>query len=312
MQKRLIEKKYQVEDFENFLFYKENSKRLLDFIHAKLINLYDISAGQKCSYTTGMKNLVRSIDFLTKAVANQHQATLALQVEATRQADDEREKALSQFNALRAAQDDRQTAKSSESLPPNAHHSTPNGNGSGRPNGPSDLFRGFYGRYTTPSRESLATRTSRGYSRGGRGGTRGRGDGPPQLGADLFRNSTTDESDPANVLVRVLTDGFKSSKPESPDYRGLDKPKLDFFTGDASVYAHWKKKFLLHHEGQSLSDAYMSNALHSLLKGEARAKVEVHFRLIGMEITTNKCGHYLMTTTGRATSRIVAFKIVLR
>ena len=66
LQKKLIEKKYKSEDLEDFLFYTENSKRLLDFIHAKLVNMYDITGGQKRSFTVGMKNLVRAITFLSK------------------------------------------------------------------------------------------------------------------------------------------------------------------------------------------------------------------------------------------------------
>jgi hypothetical protein len=65
---------------------------------------------------------------------------------------------------------------------------------------------------------------------------------------------------------------------KKPNYHGIEKTKLDFFEGDASVYAHWKKKFLLAHGPErNLPDEYLSNALHNLLKGEARKYVEAHF-----------------------------------
>ena len=279
LQKKLIEKKYKSEDLEDFLFYTENSKRLLDFIHAKLVNMYDITGGQKRSFTVGMKNLVRAITFLSKEVSSRQKVTLELQAKAARQAEDEKEKALSQIQALRAVRADQQAAESTGNLPPNVHHSIPNEPGIGRPDGPSDRHV-TYGANVTPSRESLATSTSRGYSRGRRGGTRGRGNGAPFRDDRFFGSSTTDESDPTTVSLQTLVEALKSlkgRKPDMPDYRGLDKPKLECFTGDASVYAHWKKKFLLAHEGRNLPNVYLANTLHTLLKGEARAKVEVHF-----------------------------------
>jgi hypothetical protein len=91
------------------------------------------------------------------------------------------------------------------------------------------------------------------------------------------------------TLVKTLK-CLKSRKTDMPDYCGLDKPKLEFFSGDASVYVQWKKKFLLAHVGRNLPDAYLANTLHTLLKGEARSMVEVHFTADWMAKTTNKCG----------------------
>ncbi len=90
-----------------------------------------------------------------------------------------------------------------------------------------------------------------------------------------------EERDPATAVIRQLSNALQKLQPNmsnKPDYRGIDKPKLDVFSGDASVYAHWKKKFLLlHGPERNLDDAYLANALHCLLTGEARRKVEVHF-----------------------------------
>ena len=79
-----------------------------------------------------------------------------------------------------------------------------------------------------------------------------------------------------------MADVLKTRQPrdddKKPDYRGIEKTKLDFFDGDAAVYAHWKKKFLLAHGPErNLPNEYLSNALHNLLKGEARKYVEAHF-----------------------------------
>jgi hypothetical protein len=277
LQKKLIGKKYTSEDLEGFLFYAENSKRLLDFIHTKLVNMYDITGGQKRSFTVGMKNLVRGITFLAKEVNSRQEAMLEQQAKAARKAEDEREKALSQIQALNAARADRQTVESTGNLPPTVHHSTPNGPRTGRLDDPPNRYV-TYGA-TASSRGSLATHTTRGHPRERRGSSRG-GYGAPFRDDRSFEHSTSDESGPNTVTMQALVEALKclkSGKTDSPDYRGLDKPKLEFFSGDASVYAHWKKKFLLAHEGRNLPDAYLANTLHTLLKGEARAKVEVHF-----------------------------------
>ena len=78
------------------------------------------------------------------------------------------------------------------------------------------------------------------------------------------------------VLVSLAE--AKTREADKPDYSGLEKPKLDVFSGDASVYAHWKKKFLLlYNPERKLPNSYLANALHGILQGEARRKVEVHF-----------------------------------
>jgi uncharacterized phage infection (PIP) family protein YhgE len=129
---------------EGFLFYTENSKRLLDFIHTKLVNMYDITGGQKRSFTVGMKNLVRGITFLAKEVNSRQEAMLEQQAKAARKAEDEREKALSQIQALNAARADRQAVESTGNLPPNVHHSTPNEPRTGRLDDPSNRLRDLW------------------------------------------------------------------------------------------------------------------------------------------------------------------------
>jgi hypothetical protein len=123
IQRKLLGKDYEQADVESLLFLTENSKQMLDFIHTKCINMYDISAGQKRSYTAGMKNLTGAIVFLKEAVEAKHQAELEFQKEAKRKAEIEAEKAQSQIKALREVRDARQTP----------HHSTPNRSGNDDP-----------------------------------------------------------------------------------------------------------------------------------------------------------------------------------
>jgi hypothetical protein len=61
--------------------------------------MYNISGGQKCSYTAGMKNITGAITFLKEE--------LELQKEAMRKAELEAEKAHSQIKALCEAFDAR-------------------------------------------------------------------------------------------------------------------------------------------------------------------------------------------------------------
>jgi len=123
IQRKLLDKDYEQADVESLLFLTENSKQMLDFIHTKCINMYDISAGQKRSYTAGMKNLTGAIVFLKEAVEAKHQAELEFQKEAKRKAEIEAEKAQSQIKALREVRETRQTP----------HHSTPNRSGNDDP-----------------------------------------------------------------------------------------------------------------------------------------------------------------------------------
>ena len=275
IQRKLLDKDYEQADVESLLFLTENSKQMLDFIHTKCINMYDISAGQKRSYTAGMKNLTGAIVFLKEAVEAKHQAELEFQKEAKRKAEIEAEKAQSQIKALREVRDTRQTP----------HHSTPNRSGNDDPDKRSRPLSEptGAGRNVTPRRNAntffaRTTRFDRGNGGSGQGGRNpDEGRRPPFVPDE----EEEDERDPATAVIRQLTKALQKLQPNTPnkpDYRGIDKPKLDVFSGDASVYAHWKKKFLLlHGPERNLDDAYLANALHCLLKGEARRKVEVHF-----------------------------------
>lgn len=283
IQRKLLGQDYSSDDVESLLYYTENSKQILDFVHTKCINMYDISAGQKRSFTAGMKNLVGAITFLKEAVDIKLKAELELQKEAVRRAENEAEKAQSQIKALREVRDNRQNATLSGQEPPAVHHSTPNGSRNVCPDKRSENPTGGpLGRNVTPRRNASVffprTRSLGGNGGGGRGGRNPNEGGRPPFVPD---EEEEDESDPTTALIKQLTKAFRNLqpvKPNAPDYRGIEKPKLDLFSGDASVYAHWKKKFLLlHGPERNLDNAYLANALHCLLKGEARKKVEVHF-----------------------------------
>jgi hypothetical protein len=89
-----------------------------------------------------------------------------------------------------------------------------------------------------------------------------------------------DDENPFSVFAREIVNALRTTPQDStkPDYRGIEKPKLDTFSGDASVYAHWKRRFhTLYSPERNLSDSYLANTLYALLKGEARAQVEAHF-----------------------------------
>jgi hypothetical protein len=120
-------------------------------------------------------------------------------------------------------------------------------------------------------------------------GVQGGSGGPPDKGGNpSSQPSTNNSSDNLMATLVQVLDTFgqvlaslaeaKTREANKPDYSGLEKPKMDVFSGDASVYAHWKKKFLLlYNPERKLSNAYLANSLHGLLQGEARRKVEVHF-----------------------------------
>jgi len=251
-------------------------------LHTKCVNMYDISGGQKRSYTVGMKNLTGAITFLKEAVEAKNKIELELQKEAVRRAEIEAEKAQSQIRALREARDARQTANSGQESP-TVHRSMPNGSRHECPDKRSDPPNEPAGRNATPRRNASTFFTRSARFNGGNGGGRGGGHYPNEGRRPPFvpDEDEEEERDPATTLIKQLTKALQNlqpNKPNAPDYRGIEKPKLDIFSGDASVYAHWKKKFLLlHGPERNLNNAYLANALHCLLKGEARRKVEVHF-----------------------------------
>ena len=76
----------------------------------------------------------------------------------------------------------------------------------------------------------------------------GGSEGPPDRGGNPpFQPMTTNSIDDLmDTLGQVLASLAKAKTQEAqkPDYNGIEKPKLEVFSGDTSVYAHWKKKFL--------------------------------------------------------------------
>ena len=308
--RKLIKKKnHTAEEMEDFLYYTENSKKVLLFIHAKIVDMSDNdqTSGQKRSYTCGLKNLDQSLDeirnFLEKdkeaeqtridkkirqaeaekakaeAEKAKAEADTAAAEAAKLKAEHEKEKALSQINALKTV---RQTVSNSPVVqrPQNVRNSIPTGSGAEHSG-----YRPETGTDADPNNDGTTPRryTSQGFQygrwsstrRGGRGGggrTPNRGDDPP------FRPSQNED---VNDLIRGLSDLLRNRSRDNdkkPNYQGIEKTKLDFFSGDASVYAHWKKKFLLAHGPErNLPDEYLANALHNLLKDEARKYVEAHF-----------------------------------
>ena len=302
--RKLMNKDYSANDVEDLLFYAENSKRTLEFIHAKLIDMYDASAGQKRSYTCGMRNFVQAIDLLKTNLDLNKDAKQELQRKAIKKAEadrakaeaekakaeadrakaeDEKEKALSQIQALKLAREaGKQTVLPAKVKPPNMDSTRPTGFGAGHSDDRSETGTNFRppGDDTTPRRNQSHFRFGN-WSRGGRGGRGGSGGRPPDRGDQPpFRPSQEDEENPFSVFAREIVNALRTTPQDStkPDYRGIEKPKLDTFSGDASVYAHWKRRFhTLYSPERNLSDSYLANTLYALLKGEARAQVEAHF-----------------------------------
>ena len=270
--RKLIDKDFQASEAEDLLYYTENSKTALDFVHTKIVDMYDITSGQKRSYTCAIRNFVQAIDTLKDIVNVAKQTELKLQQETIQKAEadrvkaeNEKEKALSQINALQAAREAKRLTESNADLPSIADVSRPTRSGNERTGDRPETGASF----RSPRWSGVGQR-----GRGGRGGrTPDRGNNPP------FRPSQNDErDDPISVLIQGFTDALnRRDSNTKPDYRGIEKPKVDPFSGDALVYAHWKKRFLLLYGDRNLDDAYLANTLHGLLKGEAKALVEAHF-----------------------------------
>ncbi len=70
---------------------------------------------------------------------------------------------------------------------------------------------------------------------------------------------------------------------------------FDIFSGNASVYAHWKKKLmLLYCPDRNLPDAYLAHVLHRILAGDAHWEVEIHFTADWNGDNYHKCGNILI------------------
>jgi hypothetical protein len=114
----------------------------------------------------------------------------------------------------------------------------------------------------------------RGESGNPSGRGRGRGNPPP------FQPNNNDEADKYeffNLMARAFKDGLRSEPEVKPNYRGIEKPKISFFDGNASQYAHWKSTFhLIYTEDRNLPESYLATALFGLLKGEAKRAVQIH------------------------------------
>ena len=237
IQRKLLANEFSQDELDDLLYYTENSKAILDSVHIKLVSMYDITSGQKRSFTCGKKNLFNAINYLRAAIDKAKPAKPELQ-------------ATPQIAAL-------QTAPAAiGTFPPQVSTSTPTGSGT--------AHTGY--------------RPGTGTQQGGQGES---GGPPNEAGNPPFQSSTNNSSDLIATLVRGLTDALsnvRSREDHKPDYHGIEKPKLDVFSGDASVYKHWKKRFqLLYNPERNLPDAYLANVLHSILQGEARQIVETHF-----------------------------------
>ena len=238
---KLQTKAYSNDELDDLLFYTENSSKGLAFVNAKLINLYDASIEQKRSHLCGMKNLYRAIDYLKYAV-NKAEAD---------QAKAKYEKARYRIDAYKAERQTVSTAKVNQ--PPQVNSSILTESGTGHP--------GYW-----PG-------TGKGERQGERGEKPKRGNDPP------FQFVQNDGKDPLDTFIEEFVFAFcNKSSDNRPDYRGILKPKLDLFDGDASVYKNWKKWFILFHSpSQNFPDPYLAVVLRNHLRGEARSIVDPYF-----------------------------------
>ena len=161
--------------------------------------------------------------------------------------------------------------------------------------GPGNSHNFGYGGFTWSQQGRGGTRGGRGnipQGRGGFGGSRQPGqsgngsqgfqdqpDPPfrPQPGDDPGYNPHVSPGDRqfATILAQAIRSGLRQD--DKPNYRGIEKPKIDFFDGDVSKYRQWKSAFeLMYTPDRNLPDDFLATALIGLLKGEARKSVLVH------------------------------------
>ena len=80
-----------------------------------------------------------------------------------------------------------------------------------------------------------------------------------------------------HCIAEAIREGIQSKEDNRPNYRGIEKPKINYFDGDASQYQHWKSMFqLIYTEDRNLPESYLATALFGLLDGEAKRAVEIH------------------------------------
>ena len=80
-----------------------------------------------------------------------------------------------------------------------------------------------------------------------------------------------------HCISDAIREGIQSKQDNRPNYRGIEKPKINNFDGDASQYQHWKSMFqLIYTEDRNLPESYLATMLFGLLDGEAKRAVEIH------------------------------------
>jgi hypothetical protein len=80
-----------------------------------------------------------------------------------------------------------------------------------------------------------------------------------------------------HCIADAIREGIQSKQDNRYNYRGIEKPKINYFDGDASQYQHWKSMFhLIYSEDRNIPESYLATALFGLLKGEAKRAVEIH------------------------------------
>ena len=292
-------------DLEVLLERAENSKFYLDQIHVKLENLYEVLPGQKTSRTRANRNLSESIVFLKKAIKLALENEIGFQRAQAIRAQEDLDATQAQLDAIRVN-------PKPQTKPEPRTTSTPTGAGTTKPDfvqsGPQGFQPGPQGFHfgagaTRPGPTGTHNFGYAGFTwkRGGTnaGGTRGGGNNPrrsrngsgqgPNDQPDLSdpppfrlprRQPDEEELDPKDLrFARIIAGAIRHSvKPEqSPNYRGIEKPKINFFDGDASKYSHWKSTFhLMYTAERNLPESHLATALFGLLKGEAKRAVEIH------------------------------------
>ena len=169
--------------------------------------------------------------------------------------------------------------------------------------GPGNSHNFGYGNYSW-------SRQGRGGRGGGRGAPRGGGNsgnqGPPGAGQGglpgLGGGGGNNPSQPPpfqppgnnpnagpynQQFVNMLAQAIKfGTRPDDklPNYRGIEKPKIDSFDGDVIKYRQWKSAFeIMYTPDRNLPKDHLATALIGLLKGEAKRSVLAH-------VTLNKNG----------------------
>ena len=266
--------KVSLKDLRDIQVRLNNSKMYLEKVHAKLISLYVPTDGQNRSYKSHIKSFNRNVSFVADALDKAYREVIREEELKVANARLENQAAKQQ---IQAAQDQLDLLKQAQAAKdPSA--ATATGGATALPDSNmSNLYEPDGRANLTGHPFSFGAGRSRGNpSATFRGGQSRRG------GLSELLRPPPDQDDDLLGVLRGIGDALRQNnstrdRPTEPNYRGMERTKLDPFTGDAMDYKHWLNRFDIAIKDRNLPDDYLANMFYSLLKGDARRVVEVHF-----------------------------------